>query len=51
MVKTIFEVSFECGNKVGGIWSVITTKSRVALNTFGKNNYYFRIGADYGNAV
>ena len=38
----VFEVSFECGNKVGGIWTVITSKSRVMKALFGDR--YFTIG-------
>lgn len=36
----IFEVSFECGNKFGGIWTVITTKSKKMIEIFGRENYY-----------
>ncbi len=35
----IIEVSFECGNKVGGIWTVITTKSKKMIEIFGRKNY------------
>ena len=34
-----FEVSFECGNKVGGIYAVITSKSKEMKKRYG-NNYY-----------
>lgn len=46
----IFEVSFECGNKVGGIWTVITTKSRKMIEIFGRENYYC-IGFYNPNAI
>jgi len=39
MPDMIFEVSFECGNKVGGIWKVVTSKSREMKKRFGKNYY------------
>ncbi len=41
MVKDFFlwEVSFECGNKVGGIWTVITSKSAQIKKKFGDNYY------------
>ena len=45
-----FEVSFECGNKVGGIYTVLSTKARkmkelygsdyYAIGFFNKGNYY-----------
>lgn len=34
-----FEVSFECGNKVGGIYTVLKSKARSMLKVYG-NNYY-----------
>lgn len=37
-----FEVSFECGNKVGGIYTVLTSKSREMKKRYGKN--YYTIG-------
>ncbi|MBR9680739.1 MAG: hypothetical protein GOU98_02850 [Candidatus Altiarchaeota archaeon] len=37
-MTTLFEVSFECGNKVGGIWTVITSKSAFIQKNFP--NYY-----------
>jgi len=37
-----FEVSFECGNKVGGIYAVITSKSKEMKKRYGKN--YYTIG-------
>lgn len=36
------EVSYEAGNKVGGIWTVITSKSSTIKNLFGDN--YLAIG-------
>ncbi len=36
------EVSFEVGNKVGGIWTVITSKSAYVKSSFGNN--YLAIG-------
>jgi glycogen synthase len=41
-VTTLWEVSFECGNKVGGIWTVITSKAAFMKKSFGKN--YFTVG-------
>ena len=37
-----FEVSFECGNKVGGIYTVIISKVREMKKRYGKN--YYTIG-------
>jgi len=37
-----FEVSFECGNKVGGIYTVLTSKSKEMKKLYGKN--YYTIG-------
>ncbi len=44
MVQSYFlaEVSFEAGNKVGGIWTVLTSKSAYVKNAFGDN--YLTIG-------
>lgn len=39
---TLWEVSFECGNKVGGIWTVITSKSAFVHELF--QDRYFTIG-------
>ncbi|MBR9681425.1 MAG: glycosyltransferase [Candidatus Altiarchaeota archaeon] len=41
MVKDFFlwEVSFECGNKVGGIWTVISSKMAQIKKKFGDNYY------------
>ncbi|MBR9689790.1 MAG: hypothetical protein GOV01_02765 [Candidatus Altiarchaeota archaeon] len=41
-MTVLWEVSFECGNKVGGIWTVITSKSAFMQKHFGNN--YFTIG-------
>jgi len=38
----LVEVSFEVGNKVGGIWTVLTSKSRIIKERFGDN--YLAIG-------
>ena len=38
----VFEISFEIGNKVGGIHTVLTTKSKQMKEIFGNN--YFGIG-------
>ncbi len=38
----VFEVSFEVGNKVGGIHTVVTSKTRKMKEIFGRN--YFAIG-------
>jgi len=38
----VFEVSFECGNKVGGIHTVISTKSKEMIKKYGEN--YICIG-------
>ena len=40
----VFEVSWEVCNKVGGIHTVITTKSATALQNWGDN--YMTIGPD-----
>ena len=39
---TLWEVSFECGNKVGGIWTVITSKAAFIHELF--QDRYFTIG-------
>jgi len=41
-VDVCFEVSFECGNKVGGIYTVLTSKSKEMKRVYGKN--YYTIG-------
>ncbi len=40
--RYLWEVSFECGNKVGGIWTVITSKNSYMRKKFKDN--YFTIG-------
>ncbi|MGC8533021.1 MAG: glycogen/starch synthase [Candidatus Parvarchaeum sp.] len=42
MDKFLIEVSFEAGNKVGGIWTVLTSKSSYIKKQFGDN--YLAIG-------
>jgi glycosyltransferase involved in cell wall biosynthesis len=42
MEKFLVEVSFEAGNKVGGIWTVLTSKSSYMKREFGDN--YLAIG-------
>ena len=42
MDKFLVEVSFEAGNKVGGIWTVLTSKSSYIKKQFGDN--YLAIG-------
>ncbi len=42
MDRFLIEVSFEAGNKVGGIWTVITSKSSYMKKVFGDN--YLAIG-------
>ena len=42
MDKFLIEVSFEAGNKVGGIWTVLTSKSAYIKKQFGEN--YLAIG-------
>ena len=44
---TLFEVSWEVCNKVGGIYTVVTTKVPQAIKTFGDN--YYLIGPNLGN--
>ena len=41
MKETLWEVSFECGNKVGGIWTVITSKAPFIKRVFPN---YFTVG-------
>ncbi len=43
----LFEVSWEVCNKVGGIYTVITSKAREAVKAYGEN-YYF-LGPDLKN--
>ena len=38
----VWEVSFECGNKVGGIWTVITSKAETMKKIFG--DHYITVG-------
>lgn len=38
----VFEISFECGNKVGGIHTVISTKSKEVIKKYGED--YICIG-------
>ncbi len=40
--KFLIEVSYEAGNKVGGIWTVLTSKSSYIKNGFGED--YLAIG-------
>lgn len=42
MSKFIFEISWEIGNKVGGIYTVLASKAKYLKNVYGKN--YFVIG-------
>lgn len=44
---TLFEVSWEVCNKVGGIYAVVSSKILEALAVFGEN--YFLLGPDLGN--
>ena len=44
---TLFEVSWEVCNKVGGIYAVVSGKILEALAAFGEN--YFLLGPDLGN--
>jgi len=37
IITQLFEVSFECGNKVGGIHTVISTKSKEMIKRYGDN--------------
>ncbi len=41
-MRVLWEVSFECGNKVGGIWTVITSKAPFMKKKF--DGRYFTIG-------
>ena len=40
----LFEVSWEVCNKVGGIYTVVTSKLREAIASYGEN--YFLLGPD-----
>ena len=40
--ETCFEVSFECGNKVGGIYTILQSKSEEMKKKYGEN--YWTIG-------
>ncbi|HLE19131.1 MAG TPA: hypothetical protein VI728_12700, partial [Syntrophales bacterium] len=40
----LFEVSWEVCNKVGGIYTVITSKAREAVRAYGEN--YYLLGPD-----
>lgn len=42
MSSHLWEVSFECGNRVGGIWTVITSKAPFMKRHFGDR--YFAVG-------
>ena len=44
---TLFEVSWEVCNKVGGIYAVVSSKALEAVDRFGDN--YFLFGPDLGN--
>lgn len=44
---TLFEVSWEVCNKVGGIYTVVSSKAMKASEQFGDN--YFVLGPDLGN--
>ena len=46
-VSTLFEVSWEVCNKVGGIYTVVSSKILEAQKRFGKN--YYVIGPERGN--
>lgn len=43
----LFEVSWEVCNKVGGIYTVVSSKALAAVSCFGDN--YFLLGPDLGN--
>ena len=43
----LFEVSWEVCNKVGGIYTVVSSKALAAVAAFGDN--YFLLGPDLGN--
>ena len=45
----LFEVSWEVCNKVGGIYTVITSKMRQAIAEYGEN--YFLLGTDLKNNI
>ena len=44
---TLFEVSWEVCNKVGGIYAVVSSKALEAVEKFGDN--YYMLGPDMGN--
>ena len=44
---TLFEVSWEVCNKVGGIYAVVSSKALEAAALFGDN--YYLLGPDLGN--
>ncbi len=44
---TLFEISWEVCNKVGGIYAVVSSKALEAVDRFGEN--YFLFGPDLGN--
>ncbi len=46
MSKSVFEISWEVANKVGGIYTVLSGKAKYLKNYFGKN--YFVIGPYLG---
>jgi len=46
MSKLIFEISWEVANKVGGIYTVLSSKAKYLKNFYGKN--YFVIGPYLG---
>jgi glycogen(starch) synthase len=47
MSKFIFEISWEIGNKVGGIYTVLASKAKYLKEVYGKN--YFVIGPYFIN--
>jgi len=46
MLKYLFEISWEVANKVGGIYTVISTKAKYVKQKFGEN--YFTLGPYLG---
>ena len=44
---TLFEVSWEVCNKVGGIYAVVSSKALEAVGLFGEN--YYLLGPDFGD--
>ncbi|MDR2870061.1 MAG: alpha-glucan family phosphorylase, partial [Deferribacteraceae bacterium] len=46
--STLFEVSWEVCNKVGGIYAVVSSKVLEAMENFGDN--YYLLGPDLGNS-